>query len=121
MSKKLIALALAGVFAFTFSVKAVTVEELQAQIQSLLAQIAQLQQQLAAAQGGTTTTGLCLSTDLKYGMRGDAVKTLQEGLKQDPSVYPEGLVTGYFGPLTKAAVIRFQEKYASEILAPWGL
>jgi len=121
MSKKLIALALAGVFAFTFSAKGVTVEELQAQIQSLLAQIAQLQQQLAAAQGGTTTTGLCLSTDLKYGMKGDAVKTLQEGLKQDPSVYPEGLVTGYFGPLTKAAVIRFQEKYASEILAPWGL
>ena len=120
MSKKLIALALAGVFAFTFSVKAVTVEELQAQIQSLLAQITQLQQQLAAAQGGATT-GLCLSADLKYGMKGDAVKTLQQGLKQDPSVYPEGLVTGYFGPLTKAAVIRFQEKYASEILAPWGL
>ena len=33
----------------------------------------------------------------------------------------EGLVTGYFGPLTLAAVKRFQQKYWQEILSPWGL
>ena len=124
MSKKIIAFALAAVFAFGMiaPANADTAADLQAQIASLLAQIQQLQQQLTAAQGGAaTTTGLCLSANLKKGMKGDAVKTLQEGLKQDPSVYPEGLTTGYFGPLTKAAVIRFQEKYASDILAPWGL
>jgi len=40
---------------------------------------------------------------------------------QGSEIYPEGLVTGNFLALTKAAVIRFQEKYASEILAHWGL
>ena len=40
---------------------------------------------------------------------------------QGQDVYPEGLVTGNFLSLTKAAIIRFQEKYASEILVPLGL
>jgi len=40
---------------------------------------------------------------------------------QGPEIYPEGLVTGYFGPLTLSAVKRFQQKYWQEILAPWGL
>jgi peptidoglycan hydrolase-like protein with peptidoglycan-binding domain len=60
--------------------------------------------------------------NLKYGMRSPEVKCLQEFLKaQGPEIYPEGLVTGYFGPLTLAAVKRFQQKYWQEILAPWGL
>ena len=55
-------------------------------------------------------------------MNNSEVRCLQEFLKsQGPEIYPEGLVTGNFLSLTKAAVIRFQEKYASEILAPWGI
>ena len=50
------------------------------------------------------------------------VRCLQEFLKaQGPEIYPEGLVTGNFLSLTKAALIRFQEKYALEILMPLGL
>jgi len=50
------------------------------------------------------------------------VRCLQEFLKsQGQSIYPEGLITGNFFSLTKQAVIRFQEKYADEILAPLGL
>ena len=50
------------------------------------------------------------------------VKCLQEFLKnQGTGIYPEGLVTGNFASLTQQAVIRFQDKYASEILTPIGL
>ncbi len=60
--------------------------------------------------------------NLKLGLKGNDVECLQEFLKnQGSDIYPEGLVTGYFGPLTKAAVIRFQEKYAQDILAPINL
>ncbi len=63
-----------------------------------------------------------ISMDLRYGMKNDQVKCLQQFLKaQGKDIYPEGLVTGYFGPLTRSAVIRFQEKYAKEILEPLGL
>jgi len=60
---------------------------------------------------------------LYYGiMNSDKVKCLQEFLKsQGSDIYPEGLVTGNFLSLTKQAVIRFQERYAEEILKPWGL
>ncbi len=58
---------------------------------------------------------------LAFGSKGDAVKQLQTLLARDKQVYPEGLVTGYFGPLTKKAVIRFQEKYAEDILKPYKL
>ena len=67
-------------------------------------------------------TNYRFTTDLKYNQRGDDVRYLQIFLKfQGPDIYPESIVSGWFGPLTKNAVIRFQEKYASDILAPWGL
>ncbi|MGB9598223.1 MAG: peptidoglycan-binding domain-containing protein [Minisyncoccales bacterium] len=63
-----------------------------------------------------------ISQNLFLGKRGSEVSCLQEFLKaQGQEIYPEGLVTGYFGPLTKRAVIKFQEKYEQEILKPWGL
>lgn len=61
---------------------------------------------------------------LQRGSRGNDVKRLQEFLKTPPAggpdIYPEGLVTGYFGPLTEAAVKRFQEKYAIESIGIVG-
>jgi hypothetical protein len=57
--------------------------------------------------------------NMKIGSKIDDVRRLQEFLKlQGPAIYPEGLVTGYFGPLTHKAVVRFQEKNTSEILDP---
>ncbi|MEI6296897.1 MAG: peptidoglycan-binding protein [bacterium] len=43
-------------------------------------------------------------------MSGNDVSELQTFLALDKNVYPEGLVTGYFGSLTKTAVSRFQTK-----------
>jgi ABC-type transport system substrate-binding protein len=60
-------------------------------------------------------------TDLKEGSTGKDVEALQQCLAKDPDVYPEGQITGEFGSQTKQAVIRFQEKYAQDILEPFGL
>ncbi len=51
----------------------------------------------------------------------DSVRCLQLFLSKMPDVYPEGYVTGNFLSLTEKAVIRFQEKYAEEILKPLNL
>lgn len=60
------------------------------------------------------------TSNLRLGSRGKEVRELQKCLSQDPEVYPEGEITGFFGNRTKIAVIRFQEKYRSDILEPWG-
>jgi len=52
-----------------------------------------------------------ISRGLTVGSQGDDVRALQEALASMPDVYPEGLVTGYFGSLTRAAVAAFQMKY----------
>ncbi|PIZ27753.1 hypothetical protein COY45_00765, partial [Candidatus Berkelbacteria bacterium CG_4_10_14_0_8_um_filter_42_34] len=61
--------------------------------------------------------------NLYFGMSNSLeVRCLQQFLKnQGQDIYPEGLITGNFLSLTKAAIIRFQEKHASEILVPLGL
>ena len=60
--------------------------------------------------------------NLYLGMRGDDVTALQEILIGE-GVWnrPDINATGYFGQITKTAVIKYQEKYASEILQPLGL
>ena len=41
---------------------------------------------------------------------GGEVTKLQKMLAEDPVIYPEGLITGYYGPLTEKAVQRWQAK-----------
>ncbi|MBI4193292.1 MAG: carboxypeptidase regulatory-like domain-containing protein, partial [Candidatus Colwellbacteria bacterium] len=49
---------------------------------------------------------------LDLGAQGDDVRALQEFLKsQGAEVYPEGVVSGYFGEKTRSAVGRFQLKH----------
>ncbi|MDO8469617.1 MAG: chitobiase/beta-hexosaminidase C-terminal domain-containing protein [bacterium] len=99
-----------------------TIAEMQANLTVLLQNLTILRVQLKAMSvvptaptavpraaipsAGKFTMGLAIGT------RSDDVRALQEFLKaQGPDVYPEGLVTGNFGSLTKRAVERFQEKY----------
>ena len=51
-----------------------------------------------------------ITSQMSPGDRGSQVSGLQTFLAADTSVYPEGLVTGFYGTLTTAAVQRFQCK-----------
>lgn len=121
-------------YSFTVSITGQDLGADQPLIQKLLAQIDSLKKQIAAIlaqrQGGQVNQngapyGSCsqINSNLYFGMENNSeVRCLQEFLKnQGIDIYPEGLVTGNFGSLTRQAVIRFQEKYASDILTPVGL
>jgi len=67
-------------------------------------------------------------SDLKMGSYGEEVVFLQQLLNSDPETKVAETGAGSpqnetpsFGPRTQLAVIKFQEKYSSEILAPIGL
>ena len=119
-------------FSWTASLYEKTPEEKESElIQRLLAQIEELKKQIAYYQAKINEIlakrgkGLCgkFEKNLYYGLINNLeVRCLQQFLKsQGPEIYPEGLVTGNFLELTYLAVIRFQEKYKDEILAPLGL
>jgi len=109
-----------------------TANELQAQIAALLAQLNQLQGQLTILQGtpspSSACSGITFTRTLKQGSSGNDVKCLQAILNQSADtqiaasgVGSSGSETTYFGAKTKIAVVKFQVKYASEILTPVGL
>lgn len=114
-------------YTITASVAADTSSDEQTLIQKLLEQIESLKRQIAEiqAKNGASNINLCssLNSNLHFGSADkNGIICLQEFLKsQSPEIYSEGLITGYFGNFTKSAVIRFQEKYKSEILTPIGL
>jgi len=87
------------------------IKKLKAQIESLIVKIESLKQARLELKETTKEVKetLKLIRYLHEGMSGEDVEMLQEILATDPDVYPEGLVTGYFGPLTRNAVKRFQK------------
>jgi len=51
-----------------------------------------------------------LTRSLSVGMSGADVSALQTFLSQNNTIYPQGLVTGYYGFLTQSAVSNFQSR-----------
>lgn len=123
------------------------VKQLQAQVQALQQQINALQAELGKEPQASTSTGLPvtsaglpatpagetpasasapettppeLTRSLSRGTSGDDVRKLQEFLSKDKDIYPEGLLTGFFGPLTEAAVKKWQEKHKIEAVGIVG-
>ena len=112
-----------------FAAHAQTAEQLRAQIAEILQQIYTLQSQLqtssdtptAVTPSDTNTATFQYSgcPDLQFNLeRGNRdsqvaveVTMLQRFLAQDPQIYPEGEITGYFGPATERAVQRFQVRH----------
>ncbi|TAL49261.1 hypothetical protein EPN83_01850 [Patescibacteria group bacterium] len=100
-----------------------------AQIQALLDQIKVLQaqidtlraaeEQIKKAQESVQGT-LKLIRGLREGMSGDDIKALQAILAVDAGIYPEALITGFYGKFTVAAVKRFQKKFGIEMLGIVG-
>jgi len=122
------ALAVAGVLTAPIVTKAVTstssaqdtIATLQAQIESLRAKIIEMNAQAEAlkkAQSEVKETvkdvkgTLQILKQLKPGMTSDEVKKLQEILATDSDIYPEGIVSGYYGKLTEKAVKKLQNKF----------
>lgn len=123
--KKLIPVIAVAVLVLPLFASAQTATNIAAQAEALLAQILQLQQQLGLAGGssgapcgpssgpgcggGAAGGGVCYSGALvRPGSSGASVTLLQQFLAADPSIYPEGTVSGYYGRLTQAAVGRWQ-------------
>ena len=67
------------------------------------------------------SNGFKFSQVLQVGSSNAEVKKLQECLAADSDIYPSGTISGTFGQETKAAVIKFQEKYKEDILIPNNL
>jgi len=114
----------AGAYNFSVSLQAqnvsseeVLIEKLKAQIEILKAQIAQVQAQLLAMAQGTVSCS-SFQANLYLGLKSNVVGCLQEFLKsQGSDIYPQGIISGYFGVLTRTAVIKFQQKYG---ISPTG-
>ncbi|MEK7555713.1 MAG: peptidoglycan-binding protein [Patescibacteria group bacterium] len=100
---------------------AATVSDIELRIASLLSELQILQTELQNLKSGeaavsvvevqTSPSATFFTTTLGKGSEGSDVTKLQQYLAKDGTLYPEGLITGYYGSLTEAAVKRFQQKH----------
>src|SRR3989344_1847255 len=80
-------------------------------LKSLMKQVEDLQKQLTSLRGEVQEVTAELKDGLREGVTDEDVKKIQELLATDPTIYPRGLISGYYGPLTKEAVKAFQKRH----------
>jgi len=117
------------------------IAQLQEMINNLLRQLGLPVVTTTTVPGATTTTtttppvtltgipeGFTFKNNLSQNMVSEDIRYLQRFLNShagtkvaDTGLGSPGQETNYFGALTKAAVIKFQNMYTSEVLAQWGL
>ncbi len=61
-----------------------------------------------------------ISSYMKIGSTGSDVTALQTYLATDSSIYPQGIISGYYGSLTAAAVARFQSAHGISAIGSVG-
>ncbi|TSC68277.1 MAG: putative lipoprotein, partial [Parcubacteria group bacterium Gr01-1014_66] len=96
--------------------------QLEQQLERLRQQLLTLQQQQAAVK--TTRSEIKetvqLTRQMRHGMNGEDIKQLQKALAEDSDVYPEKLITGFFGRATENAVRKFQKKHGINAVGEVG-
>ena len=84
-------------------------------LKALIAKVADLRSQISTAKTDIASVQSdikdSITSTYKEGMTNDQIKQIQDLLSSDKTIYPEGLTTGYFGQLTKNALMRFQDKH----------
>lgn len=123
---------------FTFKMPFTTIgtstESLMSQIKSLQEALQNLKKERESLHGSEnkeekkelkmeikqTERELTFLRSLKRGMSGDDVKDLQELLAQDPEIFAAMHITGYFGPMTEAALKKFQKKHGIDAIGVFG-
>lgn len=101
---------------------AVLIAGLQEQIKELQRQLDEIQRNapLEVTTSPEFAAVNVFTQTLSRGMFSEEVKELQRVLAQNPEVYPEGIISGYFGALTELAVKRYQEANGVEAVGIVG-
>lgn len=91
-----------------------SISSLLQQIQALQSQIDALKASQKTLQDQAATQLVSFVNNLSVGSQGDDVKALQALLAANPNIYPEGIISGYFGQATERAIKKLQKENGIE-------
>lgn len=86
-----------------------------------------VEEEVSVPEQDDISAALMFTRTLRSNSQGEDVRLLQKFLNThgfplaETGVGSPGNETDYFGPMTWNALVKFQEAYATEVLAPWGL
>lgn len=97
-----------------------SISSLLQQIQALQSQIDALKASQKTLQDQAATELVSFVKNLSVGSQGDDVKALQALLAANPNIYPEGIISGYFGQATERAIKKLQKENGIEQVGSVG-